>query len=327
MSIDRQPERQVEDIIEKLDSEVALDVADVKFILSYKDWQSDDAPLDEYKEAIDEAISAALGHDVYRSILEEFKREGVIEELREDLIDPALEADVQSYHKGGTDRTLVYTHPPEKMPDRLNRIRHSIFQYLYCTGKGFSFDPEMIYAVEDDYRAFLELVITCSRELDSSQLRVDVDGETITIKIVSEKLTYYWVFDQPGDYLKTDALNPIVHALAKEGSETLLYSTEYLLVVEQEHKDLVKQYTSPWSDGEEEYRDKIRKRIDNYLHFGKTDPLKRVIQDLKTHAPEAVEAVFAEHEQSWREDLWVDEEDVDELKATLNEEITALDLS
>lgn len=327
MSTDRQPERQVEDIIEKLEVGVALDVADVKFILSYMDWQSDNAPLDEYKEAIDEAISGDLGHAVYRSILEEFEREGVIDEPREDLIDPALEADVQRVTGDGSDRIPVFIHPPNKMPERLNQIRYSIYKYLFCMGNGFDFVQEMIYSVEDDYRAFLQLVITCTRGLEQSQLRVDVEGETVTIKIVSEELTYYREFEQHGDFLNLAALDPIVHALAKEGFETLLYSTEYLLVVEQEHKDLVKQYTNTDSDGEEEYQDKIRWRIDHYLKFGKTDPLERAIKDLKTHSTEAVEAVFAAHEQSWREELWIDEEDVDELKTTLNEEIADLDLS
>lgn len=327
MGIDGQPEREVEDVIENLEAGVALDVADVKFILSFMDWRSDNAPLDEYKEAIDEAISGDLGQAVYRSILQEFEREGVVDELRDDLIDPSLEADVQRFHGEGSDRIPVFLHSPDKMPERLNRIRYSIYDYFFCTGNGFHFDPEMIYSIEDDYRAFLQLVITCSRGLDSSQLRVDVDGSTVTIRIVSDELTYYRVFEQGGDFLHLDALDPIVHALAKEGSETLLYSTEHLLVVEQEHKDLVKQYTSTDLDGEEEYRDKIRTRIYNYLYYGAGDSLGRVTEDLKTHSTEAVEAVFAAHEQSWREELWIDDEDVDELKAELNEEIAGLDFS
>ena len=327
MSTDRQPERQVEDIIEKLEAGVALDVADVKFILTYMDWRSDNAPLDEYKEAIDDAISGDLGHAVYRSILEEFERNGVIDELREDLIDPALEADVQKSHGQGSDWIPIFLHAPNKTPERLNRIRYSIYDYFFCNGNGFHYDPEMIYSIEDDYRTFLQHVITCTRGLEQSQLRIDVEGETVTIRIVSDELTYYRVFEQGSDFLHLEVLDPIVHALAKEGSETLLYSTEYLLVVEQEHKDLVKQYTSTDLDGEEEYQDKIHTRIDNYLKLGKTDPLERTIQDLKTHSPEAVEAVFAAHEQSWREDLWIDEEDIDELKVRLNEEIADLNLS
>lgn len=213
------------------------------------------------------------------------------------------------------------------MPERLNRIRWAIYDYFFCTGQGFHFDPEMIYSMEDDYSAFLRNVITSIQGLDTSQLRAVVDGSTVTIRILTDEYTYYRVFEQGGDYLHFDVVDPIVHALAKKGSETLLYSPEYLLVVEQQHKDLVKQYTSTDFDGEEEYQKTIRNRIYNYLYYGVGDSLDRVMKDLKTHSSEAVAVVFAANEHSWRDELWIDDEDVAELKTTLSEEIPELDLA
>ncbi|PSP76898.1 hypothetical protein BRC81_11130 [Halobacteriales archaeon QS_1_68_20] len=144
-------DRRAEELMAKLDADQPLDAADVQFALAYLDPSRDEDGLADYQQEIDEAITADLGHEVYRTILREFEAAGVIDELRRDLVDPSLdpegfekvELDDRDYYRTirvgeAASESVGSIYPPEKRPTRLWRIGGSLLDYLFCTGRGFT---------------------------------------------------------------------------------------------------------------------------------------------------------------------------------------------
>lgn len=257
-------ERRIANISAKLDSGVDLDVGDVTFLLAYVPCHTDYRDLEVYRDEIEEAITGELGHAVYSSIVHEFESAGAIEEIRHDLIDPSLDPDgfervewndrvryppINVGEKATFGVGLVCA--PNKQPTSLWLIRHSIRDYLFCTGMGFHFDAEMIYEYEADYSAFLRAVIDCTDGLNEYELNVEYnEGEDNISKIIHVSLdsngqSYHQEFEQVSDWLRFDALNPIQAALDDESSETIHYAggnDGWILVLENKHSKLVGKY-------------------------------------------------------------------------------------
>ena len=204
---------------------MALGVDDILFLLRYAErYEYHD--LEPYRGDIDDAISGELGHEVYVSVLEVFERAGVIDELRPDLVDPALnpegftqrETSTGTYYSSRYVRdergdTVGYVHAPTKQPTRLLSIRTSILDYLFCLGRGFHFDPEMIYDDEADYANFLRYVLGYVDGLDSFDLEVkcddDGDRQQVTVSLRSDGRSYRQSFGQGGDWLTLASFDPI----------------------------------------------------------------------------------------------------------------------
>ena len=221
----------------KLESGTTLSVADVRSLLRYVD-RYEYRELEPYRDDIDDAISGDLGHEVYVSILEEFERAGVIDELRPDLVDPALDPEGFTRREIGTETyyspkvlrdeqgdLLGSIRAPTKRPTSLLRIRTSILDYLFCIGRGFHFDPEMIYDYEADYAYFLRCVLGHVDGGDSFDLEVrcadDGDRSTVTIEIQSDARSYRQSFKQGGDWLNAATFDPLEAALTAETTQRL----------------------------------------------------------------------------------------------------------
>ncbi|QCJ48422.1 MULTISPECIES: hypothetical protein [Haloprofundus] len=254
--------RCVVDITAKLEAGVDLDSGDVKFVLGYIPSLMEYGELEAYRDNIDEAVTSEVGHAVYASILRDFETMGVINELRRDLIDPSLDPDGfervetsdRTRYRGiriGEDATegVGWLDPPEKEPTSLSQIRSSLFDYLFCTGRGFYLDAEMIYDIETDYREFLRAVIDCTDGLGRYELTVDCDDNgkqsIVRISLDLEDRSYQQEFEQVSDWLRFDALDPVQAALDRETSQTVHYSggnDGWILVLENVHEDLVRKY-------------------------------------------------------------------------------------
>jgi hypothetical protein len=246
----------------KLESGVTLGVEDIRFLLRYVE-RYNYHELEPHRDDIDDMISGELGHEVYVSVIEEFQRAGVIDELRPDLVDPALdpeeftrrEMSTETYysHRYVRDKrgeTVGYIHPPTKQPTRLPSIRTSILDYLFCIGRGFHFDPEMIYDYEADYANFLRCVLGFVDGLDSFELEVrcddDGDRRKVTVALRSDRRSFRQSFGQGGDWLNLAAFDPIEAAMAAETTQRLRYSAGgnegEVLIVDAEKAPLVDTY-------------------------------------------------------------------------------------
>jgi hypothetical protein len=223
----------------KLEADATLGVDDIRFLLSYVD-RYEYHELEPYEDDIDDAISGELGHEVYVSILEEFERAGVIDELRLDLVDPALDPEgftrremstgtyySHRYVRDERGETVGYIHPPTKQPTRLPSIRTSLYDYLCCIGRGFHFDPEMIYDYEADYANFLRCVLGFVDGLDAFELEVrcddDGDRRKVTVALRSDRRSFRQSFWQGGDWFKFAAFDPVEAAMAAETTQRLRY--------------------------------------------------------------------------------------------------------
>lgn len=252
----------VSTIRSKLESGAALNVNDIRFLLRYVE-RYDFHELEPHRDDIDDAISGELGHEVYVSILEEFDRAGVIDELRPDLVDPALdpegftrrEMSTGTYYSNRVIRDergdpVGSIHAPTKQPTRLSSIRTAIYDYLFCTGRGFHFDPEMIYDYEADYANFFRCVLGYVDRGDSFELEVwcddDGDRRQVTVVLRSEARSYRQSFGQGGDWLNSASFDPIEAALAAETTQRLRYSgggnEGKILIVDAETAALVDTY-------------------------------------------------------------------------------------
>jgi hypothetical protein len=224
----------------KVKSGAALSVDDVKILLRYVE-RYDYRELEPYRDDIDDSISGELGHEIYVSILEEFEQAGVFDELRPDLVDPALDPEGFTRREMNTgaycDPRIVHDErgevvgsirPPTKQPTRLLSIRASIRDYLFCIGRGFNFDPERIYDYEADYANFLRCVLEYVDGGDSFDLKVwcddDGDRRQVTVVLRSEARSYRESFGQGGDWLSLASFDPIEAALAAETTQRLRYS-------------------------------------------------------------------------------------------------------
>jgi hypothetical protein len=245
-----------------LESGVPLGVDDIKFLLRYVE-RDNYHELEPHRDDIDDAISGELGHEVYVSVIEEFEQAGVIDELRPDLVDPALdpegftrrEMSTGTYYGGRYVRdergdTVGYIHAPTKQPTRLWSIRTSILDYLICIGRGFRFDPEMIYDYEADYANFLRCVLGYVDGLDAFDLEVqcddDGDRQQVTVLLQSDGQSYRQSFGQVRDWLKFASFDPIEEAMAAETTQRLRYNAGgndgEILIVDAETAPLMDTY-------------------------------------------------------------------------------------
>lgn len=253
------PNRRFTEIQAKLDSDDELDVSDVEFLLTYS--QYDETHLNQYRERITERITESVGHAVYTSILGDFEEAGVIDEWRPDLIDPSIDPtgfetvelnDRTRYrHRTvGTEASeyVGFIHPPDKQPTKLWAIRQSLLDYLFCTGRGFHLDAEMIYDFETDYRELLLAVIERTDCLSESALEVTCSGDeptTVDIEIVTDERSYSVAFEQRGDWLRTEAFEPVRDALNDRTTTEMYYrggNDGWLLVVSSDDYDVVERY-------------------------------------------------------------------------------------
>jgi hypothetical protein len=246
----------------KVESGVAPGVDDILFLLRYVD-RSGYHDLEPYRGDIDDAISGELGHEVYVSVLEVFERAGVIDELRPDLVDPALDPEEFTRRETGSGTyyssryvrdergdTVGYVHAPTKRPTRLLSIRTSILDYLFCLGRGFHFDPEMIYDYEADYANFFRCVLRYVDGLDSFDLEVQCDDDgvrrEVTVSLRADGQSYRQSFGQGGDWLNLASFGPIGAALTAQTTQRLRYSAGgndgEVLIVDAETAPLVDAY-------------------------------------------------------------------------------------
>ncbi|ELZ10738.1 hypothetical protein C479_08003 [Halovivax asiaticus JCM 14624] len=256
----------VSEITTKLEADETLDADDVTFLSGYVSTIRDYRALDGYRDEIDDAITGGIGHAAYVKILQEFEATGVLDELRSDLIDPSL--DPNGFERVEVNGTIHYRsvmigeqasegvgwiHPPDKQPATLVRIRDSLFDYLFCTGRGFRLDAEMIYAYEADYEAFLRTVIDCTEGLDDYRLSVHADesGQRVTISVTlrSGGRSYSTEFDHGTDWLQFAALDPVQDALDQEGVETVHYrggNDGWILVLDDQLEEQILKRLPEW---------------------------------------------------------------------------------
>jgi hypothetical protein len=254
----------VEGVLSKLEAGVRLDPDDIIFILFHKAAILDYGNWQEYRDDIDDEITSGMGHGAYVELIRRLKNAGVIDEIRQDLINPILHPNGferiegngrthYSHIKIGEEASvgIGYIHPPDKRPTSLWRLKLSLLSYLFCTGSGFRLDPEMIYDYETDYREFLRAAINCTT-LDKYQLTVDVEEgqryNTVNISLSVEGCSYSKEFEKSGDYVRPDALDPVHEALADHTSQTLHYHSTggndgWILVLEDKYEELVRRLT------------------------------------------------------------------------------------
>lgn len=245
----------------KLDSDAALSVADVEFLLARLRHDRNDEQLTRFRDRVDERLTGALGHAVYTSILERFLEAGVIDEVRADLTDPSIdpegfekiELDDRTRYRLRTvgDEASVsvgYLHPPEKRPSDLWTIQRSLLDYLFCSGRGFHIDAEMIYDYETDYRELLRVVVERTDYLSESALEVTCSGDesaTVTVEITTNERSYDVAFEQRGDWLRTEAFEPVRAALRERSTTDVYYrggNDGWLLVMDADEYDLLERY-------------------------------------------------------------------------------------
>ncbi|WP_255190942.1 hypothetical protein [Natronobeatus ordinarius] len=254
--------RHVGEIITKLETNERLNADDVTFILGYVPTIRDYEELEAYRDEIDDAITDGVGHAAYVKILQEFETTGAIDELRSDLVDPSL--DPNGFERIEVNDKIRYMgvmigekasegvgwiHPPDKRPTSLSLLRDSLFDYLFCTGRGFHLDAEMIYEYGTDYREFLRAVIDCADGLDDYRLSVDADDSgrrtTISVTLRSDGRSYSKEFEHGSDWLRFDALAPVQAALDQQVLQTVHYrggNDGWILVLDDEHEELVTKF-------------------------------------------------------------------------------------
>lgn len=230
----------VNQIVSNLHLGDGLETADIKQLLKHNRRFENYEDLDEYQKEIDAAITESTGHAAYVEILREFKESRIIGEMRLDLVDPSLEP--EGFERIGFDYGVAYTHtrigekategvgtirPPNKRPTSVPEIRYSLLDYLFCVGKGFHFDAEMIYDHERDHRELLCAILDRVDEFDDCEVTVECDqprqGGTVRVNIVVQGHSYTREFLSSSDWLDFEVLDPVEEALADHTSQTLYY--------------------------------------------------------------------------------------------------------
>ncbi|QLH83618.1 hypothetical protein [Halosimplex pelagicum] len=254
-------EERVEGVLSKLETGVRLDPDDIIFVVFHRQAISDYGDSEGCRDDVDDAIPSGVGHGAYVEILRRLKHAGVIGEIRQDLVNPALHPDDfertevrGSYHYSHirigekASEGVGYIHPPDKRPTSLWRLETSVLNYLFCTGRGFRLDPEMIYDYETDYGELLRAAIDCTN-LDEYRLTVDVEEgpryNTVHISLSVAGDSYSTEFETGGDWVRPDALNPAQTAVDDHTSQTIHYHTSggndgWILVLESKYEELFK---------------------------------------------------------------------------------------
>lgn len=259
-------ERNFEDIQRKVESDEELSVSDVRNILSHPDFLRGEGSLDREKvRKVGEKMDEGLGHAVYKSILEDLDEDGIIEELRDDLIDPSKhpegfeklsEREGRSYYDNiylGEEATTKVgsIYPPSKKPQRLSELRGSILQYLFVEGNGFFFDAEMIYDYENDYRELVKTVAGLTDDLNKYELQVsssDQDDSVILIEFYSNKHRFSTEFEVVSDWVNFKALEPVQKALEADSDKRIYYkggNVGWIMIVEEQDYQRLKDYLGP----------------------------------------------------------------------------------
>lgn len=187
------------------------------------------SPVEVDIRTLNEKLEEDCAHQVYEDIIEELEEKGVIENIREDLIglEKVPEGFKEENSKYGSyikHRTVGegFVKPPKKKPDNLFEIAEAVMDYLMCVGYGFHFDGERIYDYEEDYKSFLESVLSISG-LEDHQLEVKNIDKNIKILLRVKGNTYSTKFEQNRDWVNNNALKPIVKALADLTDEKIVY--------------------------------------------------------------------------------------------------------
>jgi hypothetical protein len=217
-----------------------MKTADIKQLLKHNRNFGSYGDLEEYRKEIDAAITEEKGHSTYVEILREFEESGIITEVRADLVDPSLEP--KGFERIRAEGRVMYEvkrvgtaategvgtiRVPDKQPTSVPEIRDSLLDYLFCVGRGFHFDAEMIYDHERDHRELLCAILDRVDEFDDYDLTVECDqprqGGTVRVNLTVEGHSYTREFLSRSDWLDFEVLDPIKEALADHTSQTLYH--------------------------------------------------------------------------------------------------------
>lgn len=180
---------------------------------------------DENGKMIRKNFGGQKGSDVYLEKLRELKDRGVIDEWREELIEPGEKAEEfekhVSFELDGYDR--LYIHEPEKQPSNRQQMEKSLIDYLMYEGKGFRYDGERIYNFEEDYRQLLKAVLDHST-LEDYKLEVEADESDITVRIEIDGRHYELEFEQIGDFVSYQPFKLLNDVLGQETGEVICYA-------------------------------------------------------------------------------------------------------
>lgn len=232
----------VEEITSRLQDDEQLTVPDCKAVLLHIDSTVDYGPLADWKDDLNEELSPGLGHAAYLTLLADLRDARILDGLRRDLIDPSVDPNgfervpdsdplryVPQWIERDTTVGVGSLFPPVKRPSTVAQIHRSLREYLYCTGKGFNVDSEMIYDRERDYQGLLEVVLECSA-LEGYDLTVAAErrGEEyahdVHVTVTTDGGVYERTWLDSSDYVNSSALEPVGEVLNAEVGQEIHYA-------------------------------------------------------------------------------------------------------